>query len=207
MAEQEQGNQEQHEQGLPPRYLLRIPPWLQSQTHFYIYDTKTKKRTQSVRPIQDLYRVPELSQIISQIIQPFHRRGTVESVYNTETGRMENRFVPENDQFYNFQDEQNERIEYTPYEDSPDEPFQFKREPYELDRISPDEQQGRGIDFKKIHWGELTKDLNTYNKTHDDKFKDLHAFAIYIEDNPELFSKIIQKRARFYINILIHKKI
>ena len=63
---------------------------------------------------------------------------------------------------------------------------------------------GEGINFKKVKWGEFTKDLEKYNKTHSNTFENLHSFAIHIQNHPKGFSKLIKKRANFYLNVLIH---
>ena len=63
---------------------------------------------------------------------------------------------------------------------------------------------GEGIDFKKVKWGEFTKDLERYNKKMDSNtLPDLHSFAVYIKVHPKGFSKLIKKRANFYLNVLI----
>jgi len=65
------------------------------------------------------------------------------------------------------------------------------------------------IDFDKIHWGtfgSLMKRFLKKNPMFKDKIEDLEHFAHFVVANPDKFSKVAEKKARFYVNILEHKK-
>jgi len=59
------------------------------------------------------------------------------------------------------------------------------------------------IDFSKLKWGSLTKELKKFNKDNNSKFN-LNQFSNYIIKNPNNFKPISKKRAHFYLNVLDH---
>jgi len=66
------------------------------------------------------------------------------------------------------------------------------------------EAEGYGIDFSKIKEGSFTRQLKTFNRKHK-KNLSLEQFAKFIISHKEDFSKLINKRALFYLNILDKK--
>lgn len=62
------------------------------------------------------------------------------------------------------------------------------------------------IDFTKIKWGSLTKELKEFNKNNNSKFN-LNQFSNYIIKNPNNFKPISKKRAHFYLNVLNHSNL
>ena len=68
---------------------------------------------------------------------------------------------------------------------------------------------GGNVDFEKINWGTfgaLMKRFLKKNPMFKDKIEDLEHFAHFVVSNPDKFSKVAEKKARFYVNILEHKK-
>jgi len=59
------------------------------------------------------------------------------------------------------------------------------------------------IDFDKLKWGSLTKELKKFNKENNRSYN-LNQFSNYIIKNPNLFKPIFKKRAHFYLNVLNH---
>jgi hypothetical protein len=62
------------------------------------------------------------------------------------------------------------------------------------------------INFKKIKWGSLTKELKQFNKENNTKYN-ISEFSNLILNNPEHFKPITKKRAHFYKNVLEHSKL
>jgi len=63
-------------------------------------------------------------------------------------------------------------------------------------------------DFENIKWGTFKALYNRFLKKKPefkDKIEDLEHFAHFVISNPDKFSKIAEKKARFYVN-LIEKK-
>lgn len=63
-------------------------------------------------------------------------------------------------------------------------------------------------DFENIKWGTFKALYNRFLKSHPefkDKIEDLEHFAHFVLANPEKFSKIAEKKARFYVNLLEKK--
>jgi len=68
---------------------------------------------------------------------------------------------------------------------------------------------GGNVDFENINWGTfgaLMKRFLKKNPMFKDKIEDLEHFALFVVANPDKFSKVAEKKARFYVNILEHKK-
>jgi hypothetical protein len=68
--------------------------------------------------------------------------------------------------------------------------------------------KGEGIDFENIKWGTFKALYLRFLKNNPefkDKIEDLEHFAHFVISNPEKFSKVAEKKARFYVN-LIEKK-
>jgi hypothetical protein len=70
--------------------------------------------------------------------------------------------------------------------------------------------KGSGVlpDFENIKWGTFKALYNRFlkkNSEFKDKIEDLEHFAHFVISNPDKFSKIAEKKARFYVN-LIEKK-
>ena len=60
------------------------------------------------------------------------------------------------------------------------------------------------IDFENIKWGSFTKQFQAYKQQYPkSKVKDLDAFAKMILRNPKKFQPKTQKRASFYLNVII----
>ena len=69
--------------------------------------------------------------------------------------------------------------------------------------------KGKGVDFEDMKWGTLTALYKRFLKQHPDfknKIEDLDHFAHFIVENPDKFSKIANKKAQFYVNVLSPKK-
>jgi len=60
------------------------------------------------------------------------------------------------------------------------------------------------IEFKKLNWGSLTKQMKAYNSVHPKKL-DLYGFAKHIVKNPKDYAKKTLHRANFYLNIITGK--
>jgi hypothetical protein len=68
--------------------------------------------------------------------------------------------------------------------------------------------QGAGIDFDKTKWGTFTALYKRFIKEHPvfkDKIEDLEHFADFVLENKEKFSKVAEKKALFYKNIISNK--
>jgi len=64
------------------------------------------------------------------------------------------------------------------------------------------------IDWEDIKWGSFTKQFEEYKRQHpNSKIDDLEHFAESILANPEDYRKTTLKRARFYLNVLMKKKL
>jgi hypothetical protein len=57
--------------------------------------------------------------------------------------------------------------------------------------------------YESMKHGALTNQLNTYNRKHKTQL-DLYDFSKLVEKEPEKFNKITLKRARFYLNFILH---
>jgi len=78
-----------------------------------------------------------------------------------------------------------------------------------LERIDPKTMIGAGhddqpIDFEDIEWGSLTKTFKNF-KAKNGYPATLHDFAMLVTANPDNFRKKTLHRARFYLNVLVHK--
>jgi hypothetical protein len=62
------------------------------------------------------------------------------------------------------------------------------------------------IDFSKLKWGSLTRQMKDYNTKNNTNF-DLDKFSKYIVSHPDEFKKTTEKRANFYLNVLKGGKI
>lgn len=62
------------------------------------------------------------------------------------------------------------------------------------------------INFKKIKFGSLTKELTKFNKINNTKYN-ISDFSNLILNNPKQFEPITKKRAHFYKNVLEHTKL
>ena len=63
---------------------------------------------------------------------------------------------------------------------------------------------GENIDFENIKWGSFTKQFQAYKKQFPkSRVKDLDAFAKMILRNPKKFQPKTQKRASFYLNVIL----
>jgi hypothetical protein len=62
------------------------------------------------------------------------------------------------------------------------------------------------INFKNIHWGSLTKELNKFNKENNSDYN-IKEFVNLILDNKNYFKPLTIKRANFYNNVLDHSKL
>jgi len=74
-----------------------------------------------------------------------------------------------------------------------------------LSRIDPDTKIGAGVDFEDIEWGSLTTTFKNF-KAKNGYPATLHDFAMLVAANPSNFRKKTVHRARFYLNVLVHKK-
>jgi len=75
-----------------------------------------------------------------------------------------------------------------------------------LSRIDPDTKIGAGVDFEDIEWGSLTKTYKNYMAKTGGPAT-LHDFAELVIANPTSFRKKTVHRARFYLNVLVHKRV
>ena len=57
------------------------------------------------------------------------------------------------------------------------------------------------IDYKKMKWGSLTRQMNAYNSKHSKKL-DLYHFSKHIIKNPKDYTPTTVHRANFYINVI-----
>jgi len=71
--------------------------------------------------------------------------------------------------------------------------------------MNPIHTTATGIDFSKIKTGTFTRHLNTFNKKHKCNMT-LDEFAHLIMNHPDKFSKLMRKKASFYLNVLEHHK-
>jgi hypothetical protein len=67
------------------------------------------------------------------------------------------------------------------------------------------ESEGSGLNFGKLKWGSFSRQLKDYNKKHSSKLS-LEQFAHAVISSPKHFDKRTQKRARFYLDIILHQK-
>lgn len=77
-----------------------------------------------------------------------------------------------------------------------------------LERVDPNLMIGAGqdepIDFEDIEWGSFTKTFKNF-KAKNGYPETLHDFADIVINNPDKFRKKTLLRARFYLNVLVHK--
>jgi len=77
-----------------------------------------------------------------------------------------------------------------------------------LERVDPNLMIGAGqdepIDFEDIEWGSFTKTFKNF-KAKNGYPETLHDFAMLVTANPDKFRKKTLHRARFYLNVLVHK--
>jgi hypothetical protein len=74
---------------------------------------------------------------------------------------------------------------------------------HSLDTVEEtDEMVGEGFD--KIKWGTFTKQFKKFKKLHPNAT--MEQFAKDVINHPEKYQKITEKRARFYMNIILRKK-
>jgi hypothetical protein len=78
-----------------------------------------------------------------------------------------------------------------------------------LERVDPNLMIGAGhdeqpIDFEDIEWGSFTKTFKNF-KAKNGYPETLHDFAMLVTANPDHFRKKTLHRARFYLNVLVHK--
>lgn len=85
----------------------------------------------------------------------------------------------------------------------------FKQSKEIIDTIqkekSKKKSKGKGVDFEEVKWGTLTALYKRFMKQHPDfkdKIEDLDHFAHFIKENPDKFSKVANKKAMFYLNII-----
>jgi hypothetical protein len=63
---------------------------------------------------------------------------------------------------------------------------------------------GEEPEYDKLKWGSFTKQFNAYNKKHPkNELKNLKEFAQMVVANPDKFAKTTEKRARFYMNVIL----
>ena len=63
------------------------------------------------------------------------------------------------------------------------------------------------IDWEDIKWGSFTAQFKRYKQQHKySKMKDLKQFAKYILKNKKRFHSRTEKRANFYINVILKRK-
>jgi hypothetical protein len=63
---------------------------------------------------------------------------------------------------------------------------------------------GEEPEYDKLKWGSFTKQFNAYNKKNPkNELKNLKEFAQMVIANPDKFAKTTEKRARFYMNVIL----
>lgn len=66
---------------------------------------------------------------------------------------------------------------------------------------------GEVPEYEKLKWGSFTKQFQAYlRKNPNSEIKDLKDFAQMVVANPDKFAKTTEKRARFYLNVILKGK-